>query len=195
MSIGKLKYPSFFAGECYAPFHGNNGGATATGVTAKTIKVVYYVPEANDPILNYIESAIKDTATNAQNIQTMQDWVAFYNHYYETYGRKVQLIPYTASGVADDPVAARADAVTIATNIKPFAVWGGPILTTAFADELAARHVHVHRLRLRRHQQLLPATGPLCLVARHAPPAVDRPCGGVLEEAGHREKGVFCRRG
>jgi hypothetical protein len=31
--------------------------------------------------------------------------------------------------------------VTIATNIKPFAVWGGPILTTAFADELAARHV------------------------------------------------------
>jgi hypothetical protein len=82
VATGKLKYPSFFAGACYAPFHGNNGGATATGVTAKTIKVVYYVPQANDPILNYIEAAIKDTATNAQNIQTMQDWVAFYNHFY-----------------------------------------------------------------------------------------------------------------
>jgi hypothetical protein len=141
VATGTLKYPSFFAGACYAPFTGNNGGATSSGVTAKTIKVVYYVPEANDPVLNYIEGAVKDTASNAQNIETMQDWVSFYNHYYETYGRKVVLIPYNATGVSDDPVAARADAVTIATNIKPFAVWGGPILTTAFADELAARHV------------------------------------------------------
>ncbi len=140
-STGKLRYPSFFAGQCYAPFHGNNGGATATGVTATTVKVVYYVPEQNDPIIDYIESAIRDTATNQQNIQTMEDWVSFYNHYYELYGRKVVLVPYTATGVADDPVAARADAVTIATNIQPFAVWGGPALTPAFADELAARHV------------------------------------------------------
>ncbi len=138
---GTLKYPSFFAAACYAPFTGNNGGTTTQGVTASTIKVVYYVPQATDPILNYIESAIKDTATNAQNIQTMQDWVTFYNHFFETYGRKVVLVPFTATGVSDDPVSARADAVTIATNIKPFAVWGGPILTTSFADELAARHV------------------------------------------------------
>ena len=72
---------------------GNNGGATTQGVTASTIKVVYYVPQATDPILNYIESAIKDTATNAQNIQTMQDWVTFYNHFFETYGRKVVARP------------------------------------------------------------------------------------------------------
>ncbi len=140
-TTGKLRYPSFFAGTCYAPFHGDNGGATSTGVTPTTVKVVYYVPEQNDPVINYIESAAKDTATNQQNIQTMQDWVSFYNHYYELYGRKVVLIPYTATGVSDDPVAARADAVTIATNIAPFAVWGGPVLTPAFADELAARHV------------------------------------------------------
>jgi hypothetical protein len=141
VATGKLKYPSFFAGACYAPFKESNGGATASGVTATTIKIVFYLPEANDPVLNYIESAIKDTATNAETIKTMQNWVAFYNHFFETYGRKVELVPYTATGVATDPVAARADAVTIATNIKPFAVWGGPILTTAFADELSARHV------------------------------------------------------
>jgi hypothetical protein len=141
VATGKLKYPSFFAGACYAPFKGNNGASTAVGVTAKTIKVVFYVPQANDPVLSYIESAIKDTATNAQTIATMQNWVTFYNHFFETYGRKVQLVPFTATGVTTDPVAARADAVTIATNIKPFAVWGGPILTTAFADELAARHI------------------------------------------------------
>ena len=104
---GTLKYPSFFAAACYAPFTANNGGTTTQGVTASTIKVVYYVPQANDPILNYIESAIKDTATNAQNIETMQDWVTFYNHFFETYGRKVVLVPYTATGVSDDPVAQR----------------------------------------------------------------------------------------
>jgi hypothetical protein len=38
-------------------------------------------------------------------------------------------------------VAARADAVRIAEEIQPFAVWGGPILTNAFADELAAREI------------------------------------------------------
>ncbi len=139
-STGKLKYPSFFAGACYAPFTGNNGGATAQGVTPTTIKVVFYQAEQTDPILNYITSAIKDTATNQQTVDTMQNWVSFYNHYFETYGRTVEMVPYTATGASDDPVAARADAVTIATNIKPFAVWGGPILTSAFADELAARN-------------------------------------------------------
>src|SRR5438309_2446493 len=138
---GKLAYPSFFAGECYAPFHGDNGGATATGVTATAIKVVFYVPQDDDPVLNYILSAIKDPATGAQTTATMRDWVAFYNHFFETYGRAVQMIPFTATGLAADPIAARADAVTIATNIKPFAVWGGPVLTPAFADELAARKV------------------------------------------------------
>ena len=140
VATGKLKYPSFFAGDCYAPFAGDNGGATAQGVTATTIKVVFYLPEQSDPILNYITSAIKDTATNQQTIDTMQNWVVFYNHYFETYGRKVEMIPYVATGQSNDPVAARADAVTVATDIKPFAVWGGPILTTAFADELAAQH-------------------------------------------------------
>ena len=141
VKTGKLAYPSFFAGECYAPFHGNNGGVTATGVTATAIKVVFYVPQDEDPVLSYILSAIKDPATGAQTTATMRDWVAFYNHFFETYGRTVQLVPFTATGLASDPIAARADAVTIATNIKPFAVWGGPVLTTAFADELAARKV------------------------------------------------------
>ena len=39
--------------------------AARLGVTASTIKIVYYVSQASDPILNYIESAVKDTATNA----------------------------------------------------------------------------------------------------------------------------------
>ena len=140
-TLGKLKYPSFFAGDCFAPYSGDNGGSTATGVTSDSIKVVFYQAQESDPILNYITSAVKVDDTNAQTAQTMKDWVEFYNHFYETYGRKVELVPFTATGTSSDEVTARADAITIAEDIKPFAVWGGPILTPAFGDELAARQV------------------------------------------------------
>ena len=71
-TTGKLKYPYYFAGECYAPFKGDNGGATYQGVTSRSIKVVLYLAEANDPILNYIEGSIADTDTNEQTIETVQ---------------------------------------------------------------------------------------------------------------------------
>ncbi|HEV3351309.1 MAG TPA: hypothetical protein VG076_00215 [Acidimicrobiales bacterium] len=140
-TIGKLKYPSYFAGECYAPFTGDNGGSTYQGVTATSIKVVFYLPEDHDPVLSFAYGAIGTSDTNAQTAQTMQDFVTFFETYYETYGRKVDLVPYTATGTILDEVAARADAVQIAESIKPFAVVGGPMLTNAFADELAARKI------------------------------------------------------
>lgn len=140
-TLGKLKYPSYFAGDCYAPFSGDNGGATAPGVTSDTIKVVMYQAQPSDPVLNYITAAVKVDDTNDQTFQTIQNWTKFYETYYEMYGRKVELVSFTATGQATDEVAARADATTIAEDIKPFAVWGGPILTTAFEDELAARKV------------------------------------------------------
>jgi hypothetical protein len=138
---GRLAYPSFFSGECYAPFTGPNGGATSQGVTPTSIKVVLYVPQDKDPVLSFAYAAIGATDTNAQTFQTMQDFVKFYETYYETYGRKVQLVQYTATGTVLDEVAARADAVQIAEKEKPFAVLGGPALTNAFADELAARKI------------------------------------------------------
>src|SRR3954447_20568654 len=119
-STGKLKYPSYFAGDCYAPFTGDNGGATATGVTDTSIKVVFYQAQETDPILNYITQAVKVDDTNAQTAQTMQDWVKFYNHFYETYGRTVEMVPFQATGTSSDEVSARADAITIAEDIKPF---------------------------------------------------------------------------
>ncbi len=136
-SRGKLAYPSFFAGDCYAPFHGTNGGVTTPGVTGDSIKVVLYQAQDQDPILKYIEGAIGDTDTNAQTLQTVRDWVNFYQSFYETYGRKVDLVPFTATGAANDEVAARADATRIIDDIKPFMVIGGPVLTNAFGDELA----------------------------------------------------------
>ena len=46
-----------------------------------------------------------------------------------------------ASGAPDDDVAAKADAIKVATEVHAFASFGGPGQTTAYADELAARGV------------------------------------------------------
>jgi hypothetical protein len=140
-TTGKLKYPYYFAGQCYAPFTGDNGGATYQGVTARSVKVVLYLAEPNDPILSYIEGSIADTDTNQQTIETVQGYIKFLQTYYETYGRTIDLVPFVATGNATDEVAARADATTIAQTIKPFAVLGGPILTAAFGQEIVANKI------------------------------------------------------
>jgi hypothetical protein len=140
-ATGTLKYPSYFAGQCYAPFTGSNGGATYEGVTANSVKVVLYLPEANDPVLSYVEGAIADTDTNSETIATAQGYVKFLQTYYETYHRKIDLVPFVATGNATDEVAARADATTIAETIKPFAVLGGPALTASFGEEIVASKI------------------------------------------------------
>ena len=138
---GRIAVPDFFAAECYAPFTGDNGGATADGVTADTITIAVYQGMANDPIISYITDAIKVNDTNAQQAETMTNMVNYFETYYETYGRKVKLEFVEGTGNASDETAARADAVHIAEDIKPFMVWGGPALTNAFADELSAHGV------------------------------------------------------
>jgi hypothetical protein len=140
-ATGNVAVPDYFAPECYAPFTGDNGGATAPGVTADSIKVVYYLGPDADPIINYVTDAIKADDTNAQATETLQKMRDYYEQFYEMYGRKIDLQIYEGTGNANDEVAARADAVRIAEDIKPFAVLGGPALTNAFADELAARKV------------------------------------------------------
>ena len=140
-STGKVAVPDFFAADCYAPFTGDNGGATADGVTADTITIVVYQGMTDDPIISYITDAIRVTDTNAQQAETMTNMVTYFETYYETYGRKVKLEFVEGTGNAQDETAARADAVHIAEDIKPFMVWGGPALTSAFADELSARGV------------------------------------------------------
>ena len=140
-STGKLAVPDFFAQPCFAPFTGDNGGATAPGVTGQDITIVYYEGQETDPIIAYITDAIHVDDTNADQFATMKELIRYYETYYELYGRKVNLVTFEGTGNATDEVAARADAQQIALQYKPFAVFGGPALTSAFADELAAHKV------------------------------------------------------
>lgn len=138
---GVLALPISPPPECFAPFDGPNGGATSTGVTGDTIKVVVYLAQDNDPVLTFIYSQIGNTDTSDGVFATYEGYNELLATYDETYGRKIELIRYTATGAATDAVAATADAETIARDIQPFMVLGGPVLTDAFADTLAANEV------------------------------------------------------
>jgi hypothetical protein len=140
-STGRLAVPDFFAPECFAPFTGDNGGATDQGVTADEIVVVNYLGLEGDPVINYITDAVAVTDSNEQQGQTMLDLVEYYHAFYEMYGRRVRLVNFEGTGIATDEVAARADAALIAEEYEPFAVLGGPALTSAFGDELSARGI------------------------------------------------------
>jgi len=134
---GRLKMPSVYATPCVPVAKGDNGGSTWTGVTGTAINVVDYQPEPGG-----LSAAVQNAAgTPAQSLATVQAYVNMFNHIFEMYGRQVNLIPFQATGADGDPVAAHADAVTVAQQLHAFASLGGPGETTAYEDELARLHV------------------------------------------------------
>ena len=139
---GTVAIPYFYAAECYAPFTGDNGGATATGVTGDTIKIVWFLDKNDDAVLRYIRGPLNYNDTNADQIATMEGLLAMYETYYETYGRSVELVVVENKSTSTDAVQARAQAAQIAEEIKPFMVWGNPTLAgEQFGEELAARGI------------------------------------------------------
>ena len=140
-TTGRVAVPLTYAPPCVPPWHGgSNGGHTAPGVTATTITVALYqtVP---DVLQQAFFQQSNSEASLAAELRTTQAYVTFFESHYETYGRKIKLVPIQASGAPDDDVAAKADAIKVATQIHAFASFGGPDETSAYADELAARGV------------------------------------------------------
>ena len=136
-----MKIPYTYAAPCVKPFTGDNGGATAPGVTADSIKVVVYI---GDPAKNPLQVASVRSAgadqTPATAKQTYQGYVDIFAKYYELYGRKIDLQFFDGTGAPSDEVTARADAKAIA-DMHPFAVLNGASQTPAWSDELAAHGI------------------------------------------------------
>lgn len=135
---GLIAIPYAFRQQCFASVD-DNGGETSAGVTADTIKVVVYIAPEDDPIINFISGPINSDDTNAQAQETYQGFADLFNATFQTYGRKVELEFLQGSGLSNDEVAARADAVKAMTEMGAFAVWGGPILSPGFTEEVMAR--------------------------------------------------------
>src|SRR3546814_6122817 len=130
--------PWSFNEECFANVE-DNGGETAPGVTADTIKVVVYLTPDDDPVYNFITGPINADDTNEQVRETYQGLTDMFNATYQTYGRKVELEFMDGSGMSNEEVPARADAVKAMEEMGAFAVWGGPILSPAWTEEIQAR--------------------------------------------------------
>jgi hypothetical protein len=138
---GKVAIPYNYAAPCVKPFTGNNGGATSDGVTNNSIKVVVYV---GDPAKNPLQSATVENAgvnLNPSNIEaTYKGYIDLFQKYYETYGRKVDVVYYKGTGAPTDEVQARADAQAIA-DMHPFAVLAGANQTQVWTDAVTAHHI------------------------------------------------------
>ncbi len=136
-STGRIRFPSVYAPPCVPTLKGSNGGSTYQGVTASTIKVVYYTAPPGD-----LTSAISGNLDPPAAVKaSVKAYLKMFQATFETYGRKIDIIPMTGSGVGTDETAARADAVKVATQIKAFASIGGPSQTAVYENELAARGV------------------------------------------------------
>lgn len=140
-NTGRLALPVPSPPECYATFSGNNGGATSPGVTATSVRVVVYRGNRNDTLAALAQRLLGTTSDPGALTRFQRGLVDLYQRYYELYGRTIEVVEFEGTGAAGDAVAAVADAETIARDIRPFAVLGGPTLTNAFADTLAARKV------------------------------------------------------
>jgi hypothetical protein len=138
---GRLAVPSGYAPPCVEPWTGgDNGGSTAQGVTEDTITVALYQTQPDLLQQTFFENSGSDESL-AKEHTTTQEYVDYFSAHYELYGRKIELVTVKASGAPDDDVAAKADAIKVATEVKAFASFGGPGQTDAYAQELAARGV------------------------------------------------------
>ncbi len=109
---------------CVAPAPADNGGATARGVTATSIKVVVVVPSAAALAAGKAAGAVAPVNQATGEPGTIEDafrdgWAA-YEHVYETWGRKVDLTFMTSSGA--DEAAQRADAVAVEQEKPMFVI-------------------------------------------------------------------------
>jgi hypothetical protein len=137
---GRVAVPLLYAPPCVPAFKGSNGGITAPGVTNDTITIAVYETQPDALQQAFFEQSRADEDVKKEEA-TQQAYVDFFQSHYEMYGRKVKLVFVKGSGGDDDDNAAKADAIKVATQIHAFASFGGPAMTSAYADELAARHV------------------------------------------------------
>lgn len=138
-TTGYVAIPTLTSAPCVPKFTGNNGGATAPGVTADTIKVGYYIAKP-DPLFDQLLKATGTYDAPDATDKVTQAYFQIYAHVFELYGRHLQLVRINGTGTSTDAVAARADADAAAAK-GVFAVIGGPSQAKEFGDELATKHV------------------------------------------------------
>jgi hypothetical protein len=106
-----------YSPACVAPFEGDNGGATAPGVTGDTVTLVYR--RQNTASQAAISALAGEAVPNDDEyIADLQTYAALFNQQYELYGRKVEVVPYQGQSdylqedLGNNQSLAQADAAT-----------------------------------------------------------------------------------
>src|SRR5205085_5062503 len=119
-------------GDPYSPpciqFSGDNGGATAKGVTKDTITVAVRLTtdqSFQQTLAQLAGAQLRDT--NDDNVRTIQAMAQYFNSHFNFYGRKIVIKTYTGQGSLGNELqgngqaAAQADATTVGKQINAFA--------------------------------------------------------------------------
>lgn len=139
---------SRYAVPCYPAWSGNNGGATARGVTAKEIVIVdrdFPDTPASQAVDAFVQQA--GFASSDEFEETQHKFVSYFNKIFELWGRKVKFIEYVSEfGNGTEEAQSRgkegacADADSIIAKYKPFLVISG---SAPFGECAAARKLTV----------------------------------------------------
>ncbi|MCU1427682.1 MAG: hypothetical protein JWL83_1682 [Actinomycetia bacterium] len=134
---GRVAIPLLTAPQCVQPWDAtkSNGGATAPGVTATSIKVAVYVGQ-NDPLQQALVGSAGASTSPTDYYKTDVGYLKGFEKAFQMYGRKLDIVRVDASGGPADHAAALADAVKI-RQLKPFAVIGGPAQAPEFWRQMA----------------------------------------------------------
>ena len=118
---------SAYAPPCEPKWTGNNGGATAPGVTATTITLSFRAATSAilDALYTIVPKSVIGTSKEAED--TLQAYINVFNKNFELYGRHVVLASFVGQGnfinedVGTGAAQAEADAVNVATSLHAFA--------------------------------------------------------------------------
>jgi hypothetical protein len=116
---------------CQPVFAGDNGGATYQGVSADTIKVIYFESEPNEQVNAIL--GVKGLATSSEEEDAaIKVYSDFINTHYELYGRKIQWEKVVGDCPTTPPDYAKCEvAAQEVVKKQPFAVvW----VTSLYAD-------------------------------------------------------------
>ncbi len=121
------------------PDGADNGGATAPGVTADTVKVLLFRENKNEQV-TLLLNKYKLRATKEEDAAFMDAAERYLNKYDEFYGRTIDLVLFDAANCPETPPdvpACRAEAQRAIKEHHPFAViWPTPNYPSVF-DEFA----------------------------------------------------------
>jgi hypothetical protein len=128
---GVGQFDSPYADPCIPKFTGNNGGATANGVTATTITLADRVfPTTADIQQLEAEAKAAGAALPEVTMQVAEVFIKYFNKVYDLYGRHVVVKTFNSTANATEEAlgqgqaGACADADTIANSMHAFAEAG-----------------------------------------------------------------------